>query len=286
MARVPIGKPKIAGFMAESADLALYLYQRRRGETFVVLHDLSAGKAGAGKLKVGARFTGRFYPSRCDLSPDGRHFVYFVMGGAQKGTRQRLYCWTAMCQPPSLTAVFLLPQDDTWGGGGTFLDNRTVLIEAGMYDDAERISTVHDRSFGGVKVMVSSAYVQVPEPAGVKTGRPRRDDGWKSTLKGKPAPGKQEHAKTAKRVTLVRRLHDHEARRGDFNRWAYELLGSNSNALLPSEFMATVTWADFDRKGRLFLARSHNLHVWLKPHAGMKLEADHVLDLEEATAPQ
>ena len=271
--------------MAENADVALYLYRRRRGETFVILHDLSAGKGSAGKLKVGARFTGRFYPSRCDLSPDGRHFVYFVMGGAQKTVGQRLYCWTAMSEPPSLTAIFLVPQDDTWGGGGRFLDNRNLVIEAGMHDGVERLAAFHDRSFAGVHVQVKSGYVKLPEAKGLRAAKPQRDGGWRSSLKGKLAPGDREETKSAKRAVLIRKLHPEFVRRGDFASNVYELAGSDNTPLLPPELMARVNWADFDRKGRLLLSVGQEVRIYGKPAPGMGDKPDHVFDLEVATEP-
>ncbi|NNF23836.1 MAG: hypothetical protein HKN63_03385 [Rhodobacteraceae bacterium] len=64
-------------------------------------------------FEMGQWLKGRIYEYRCDLSPDGRHFVYFAGKG---GT----HYWTGVSRSPWLFADYLLPQDSTWGGGGKF----------------------------------------------------------------------------------------------------------------------------------------------------------------------
>ena len=56
---------------------------------------------------LGQWFHGRIYERRCDLSPDGTLMIYF----AQKINRRTMddneytYAWTAISQPPYLTAL-------------------------------------------------------------------------------------------------------------------------------------------------------------------------------------
>jgi hypothetical protein len=77
----------------------------------------------------GQWFRGQLYPDKCDVSPDGKLFVYF--GGKfshraeAKGYRTT---WTAVSRPPYLTALALWPMGGTWGGDGVFLDDRTVRL--------------------------------------------------------------------------------------------------------------------------------------------------------------
>ena len=68
----------------------------------------------------GQWFKGRSYERRGDLSPNGRRLVYFASNG--KDT------WTAISNPPVLTALALWPSDGTYGGGGLFTSNDDVLI--------------------------------------------------------------------------------------------------------------------------------------------------------------
>ena len=78
------------------------------------------------KFEVGQWFNGRIYENRADLSPDGRHLIYFAANFQlhlpTRGT------WTAISRAPYLKAVSIWGKGDTWFGGGLFLDNTTVLL--------------------------------------------------------------------------------------------------------------------------------------------------------------
>ncbi|MGI9389118.1 MAG: hypothetical protein ACR2O1_03595 [Boseongicola sp.] len=63
----------------------------------------------------------KVYVERCGLSPDGQHFIYFLLDG--RWNSDGLGSFTALSQPPYWTALSLFPQGDTWGGGGFFLDD-------------------------------------------------------------------------------------------------------------------------------------------------------------------
>lgn len=73
----------------------------------------------------GAWFKGRIYEDKCDLSPDGRLFVYFVHKRSGEGTVSE-HAWTAVSRPPWLYALVLWPQNTTYGGGGKFTEPRTL----------------------------------------------------------------------------------------------------------------------------------------------------------------
>lgn len=64
----------------------------------------------------------RVAPEFCDLSPDGRHFLYFALDGRWGGPARGAY--TALSRPPWFTALSVFPEGSTWGRGGVFLDNR------------------------------------------------------------------------------------------------------------------------------------------------------------------
>lgn len=63
----------------------------------------------------------RLYPERCDLSPDGQHFIYFALDGRWFGESHGSY--TAVSRAPYLKALSFYPRGHTWGGGGLFADN-------------------------------------------------------------------------------------------------------------------------------------------------------------------
>ncbi|MDQ1090777.1 hypothetical protein QE400_000190 [Xanthomonas sacchari] len=71
----------------------------------------------------GQWFKGRIYERRYDLSPSGRLLVYFA--SKQHGD---FGTWTALSRPPFFTALALWPKGDSWGGGGMFEDERTLLL--------------------------------------------------------------------------------------------------------------------------------------------------------------
>ena len=85
------------------------------------------------KFQGGQWFHGRIYPDRCDISPDGRLFVYFA-GKFNPRSEEKGYdrTWTAVSRPPYLTALALWPMGSTWGGEGVFLDNLTVRLGTNM----------------------------------------------------------------------------------------------------------------------------------------------------------
>src|SRR5262245_50581242 len=61
-------------------------------------------------FEPGQCFRGRIYPEKCDLSPNGKLFIYFA-GKFQPLAADRGYgdTWTAVSRPPYLTALALWP---------------------------------------------------------------------------------------------------------------------------------------------------------------------------------
>lgn len=80
-------------------------------------------------FQIGQWLRGRIYEQRCDLSPDGRHLLYFALNGRWASETKGSY--TAVSLAPYLKAIALYPQGHTWGGGGVFLSNTTYNVYAG-----------------------------------------------------------------------------------------------------------------------------------------------------------
>lgn len=81
------------------------------------------------KFKLGQWMRGRIYERRCDLSPDGQHFIYFAMNGRfQSETKGS---WTAISRVPFLKAMNLFAKGDCWHGGGMFLSDREFWLNDG-----------------------------------------------------------------------------------------------------------------------------------------------------------
>lgn len=70
----------------------------------------------------------RIYPECCDLSPDGRHFLFFARD--ERPHRREMTAWTAISCPPWLTALALFPGKYLWSGGGFFLDESRYVIRS------------------------------------------------------------------------------------------------------------------------------------------------------------
>lgn len=112
-------------YFARDSNLAAILRQGP-GKVFrMILWDREAGT-----FEDGQWLKHKIYPERCDLSPDGRHFIYFALNGDWSGETEGSY--TAISRPPYFTALALFPEGDTWSGGGAFLDSRHYVAHGGQ----------------------------------------------------------------------------------------------------------------------------------------------------------
>ena len=89
------------------------------------------------RFEIGQWFHGRIYEERADLSPDGRHLIYFAANfnwnSETKGT------WTAISRAPFIKAISIWAKGDSYFGGGLFLDDKTALLD-GHHGAAMRLS--------------------------------------------------------------------------------------------------------------------------------------------------
>lgn len=88
---------------------------------------------------IGQWLRGRIYERRCDLSPDGRHLIYFAMNGRWSSTTRG--SWTAISRAPYLKAIVLLGKGDCWHGGGLFLDKKKYWLNDGYGHQPLKTST-------------------------------------------------------------------------------------------------------------------------------------------------
>ena len=104
---------------------------------------------------LGQWLHGRIYERRSDLSPDGKHLIYFAMNARWDSDTGG--SWTAISRAPWLTAVTLLGKGDCWHGGGLFTGNRHYWLNDGAGHRVMRDSTrirrnreyAPERGFGG-----------------------------------------------------------------------------------------------------------------------------------------
>ena len=120
--------------MTLKPTVRLHLYFASENATAVVLRQ---GPKKLNRLILWNRDTDEFvdgqwlkhavYPERCDLSPDGRYFLYFALNGKWSSDTKGSY--TALSAPPFFTALSLFPVGDTWAGGGAFVNNAYFLAD-------------------------------------------------------------------------------------------------------------------------------------------------------------
>jgi hypothetical protein len=100
------------------------------------------------EFRIGQWMKGRIYERRSDLSPDGKHLIYFALNGNWHGEMGG--SWTAVSRAPYLKAIEIYA-DDCWLGGGLWTSNKRYwLNNSCLYGRAVRQSNEvypddHDR---------------------------------------------------------------------------------------------------------------------------------------------
>ncbi|HKX41100.1 MAG TPA: hypothetical protein VJO99_08085 [Burkholderiaceae bacterium] len=120
--------------LARDASTAVVIRRGPSRHTAVIGWDRATDR-----FEVGQWLYGRIYERRCDLSPDGRHLVYFAMNGRWDSRARG--AWTAVSKAPYLKALTLLAKGDCWHGGGLFASSRELWVNDGhghrvLEDDA------------------------------------------------------------------------------------------------------------------------------------------------------
>ena len=87
---------------------------------------------------LGQWLKGRIYERRCDLSPDGKHLIYFAMNG--KWSSEIKGSWSAISNAPYLKAMGLWANGSCWNGGGLFIDNQSYWLNAFVFGHEARLT--------------------------------------------------------------------------------------------------------------------------------------------------
>ena len=121
--------------MSTPPQVRLHLFHAREAAQTVILRQgptrlwrMILWDREADSFQDGQWLKHKVYAERCDLSPDGRHFLYFALDGRWSQPAQGSY--TVISHPPFFTALQLYPQGDTWGGGCFFVDATRFCINA------------------------------------------------------------------------------------------------------------------------------------------------------------
>jgi hypothetical protein len=201
------------------------------------------------KFELGQWLEGRIYERRSDLSPDGKHFLYFAMNG--KWQTEARGSWTAISRAPYLKALAIFPKGDCWHGGGLWTATREYWLNDGYGHTVLRNTTVVRRdptwhpseSYGG-------------ECPGVYYPRLIRD-GW--TMKERVRVGEWKDKVIFEKpcsTGWVLRKHAHAevgAPPGKGCYWdEHELIQSSSSASIPCP---EWEWAELDGKRVVWAAK-------------------------------
>jgi hypothetical protein len=237
-------------------------------------------------FEFGQWFRGRIYERRCDLSPDGRLLIYFASKFTSKtladepSLKDRIqawwtsdssplddhytYAWTAVSKPPWFTALALWPKGDCWHGGGLFIDDKTVMLNHPPFN--ARYHPNHPPT--GLKVEPNRNAQGEDWP--IYSRRLKRDD-WKLRQSGRfrfswtSGTTTQREEVFSRRspcgsydLFMVQTAVDFEAYGGPYVLVFYLRPAAGGDYIE----LGSATWADWDQRGRLVLARDGRLFVY------------------------
>ena len=234
----------------------------RRGPTRWTL--VSRWDTAADIFTDGDWFCGSFYPDRSDLSPSGRHLVYFAAFARQPQFAIGSQAWTGVSELPRLEPLAAWPQDDCWYGGGLFEDDASLAING--HPDGPTSSAPFRVRFEEVAKGLDGLY-----------GRRLSRDGWQIeqewVTKGVTTDTPQVRTK-AGRLGVLSRFRWLERHRW-YNR--YELALEDGTSI----HIPDVTWVDWDHSGRLVCAGEGAIYEATvdRGELGMRLIQD--LDIRE-----
>lgn len=244
----PVTHPcRLSVYLAAEAPSAVVL---RRGPSDWT--QLSVWDRTDDSVQHGQWFRGRVYERRCNVSPDGRLFVYIAAKHGRRPPDDEVgEAWTAVSRPPFFTALTLWPNLGSWYGGGVFDTSGHLLLDA-------TCSLEHHDSFPPPRVKVS----QLSGDTAPWEQRILRE-GWTLVERGFHP---RTHRRTGARevwskphpsdpITLFRQVEDYDPNRYGSPHWDTYWLETEDD-LVP---LTDVTWADFDRGGRIVMTRKGTL---------------------------
>ena len=134
---IPYSPARLHVFLAREAPTGLIL---RRGPSKQVC--TIGWNRTDDTFQLGQWLKGRIYEHRCDLSPDGRHFLYMASKQQDWNKPDRATAWTAVSRAPYLKAVAFWEQDSTYGGGGQFMGDRLTCrddVQSGIIQGPDNL---------------------------------------------------------------------------------------------------------------------------------------------------
>jgi hypothetical protein len=249
---------RLSILLARDAPVAAVL---RRGPSAWVR--LSLWRTDSDIIEHGQWFRGRVYERRCDLSPDGRLFAYFARKDSPRipddvGAES----WIAVSRPPWFTALALWAIGSTWCAGAYFVDQRTLFAA----------HTTEPPDLGTLPAWLTLTR----DPPFVDRTNDWTDStvhfnrllrgGW-SPVSDVSAPNPWWERRSPDGASTLLMMPRHDAWFTDYggrHTTEYALRDERDGSVRE---LGTATWADWDHRGRLTLARQGRLLAWRAPGA-------------------
>ena len=207
-------------------------------------------------FEQGQWFNGRIYERRSDLSPDGSLLIYFAQKISARSIKDQeyTYAWTAISKPPYLTALALWPKGDCWHGGGSFKNDRVVLL-----NHKPEVSTPHKKHKPHRLLLVIPNPQAHGEDDPIFSQRLERDgwqlrEAWQVENRGypklfhtiQPEVREKTNPNRTHAVRLTRSIECLDYSEDFAIRDVRQFLVAN---------IARASWVDWDQQGRLVFAR-------------------------------
>jgi hypothetical protein len=210
------------------------------------------------QIEAGDWFRGRIYEHRCDLTPDGKHLVYFAATyGGELRDFPYGYAWTGVCEPPSLRPIGFWSKGDAWFGGGLFEDQHHLWINQPAVWRSPFAAKKDDNLRSRFTVTFNANARGGDEPI---YGMRRTRDGWalvqeptiERLAEGFTSPVPEVREKAGPNSGLLRWTRALEG-----YHWveSYELISDS----IQRWHLAGAEWADWDHHGRLVFAKAGRL---------------------------
>jgi hypothetical protein len=208
----------------------------------------------------------RVYERRSDLSPDGSLFVAFVRGTPDEPAP---HCdtWIAISRPPWFTALALWFVGGTYCAGGFFPEPHALWT--GFELDAPDLGTLPAWLRAADRTLVQADGTPDWTDRTVWHNRLRRD-GWRRIADAKPETWSRPHPSLP--LTLAMTIRSTLEFHAFGGRYLIDYAVHDREGIEIARFPAP-TWADWDRRGRLAVARDGRLLLWER-ETGERLLAD------------
>jgi hypothetical protein len=223
----PHPPPQLYAIRATAAPIAVVF--AHRGPWFMI----ARWNLNANKVEPGTWFRGKIYQRRCDISPDGKFLYYFAMKGGQP--------FHAVSRVPWLTALALWRADSTYTNGSHFVSGRSKAAEWTPHQGT--IAPLRKKHGLALASNETRAYAA------------ERLRGWREHPEAAPRPRSDVfHENTPQWLVADQPGGESRLELRDEGYVRGRLEGRNPCYSLDGEPLVDVSWADWDRRGRLLIA--------------------------------